>query len=257
MANEDLAQSKIMVSSSVDDYGAYRIRSPKEIQYILRGVMEQKGLVNGYFDRGRSFVLTAILAVDPEHEVLILDYGPDEALNQKLLTSGAVEFVTHHDRVKVQFAADRVEAMLFQGRPAFWVRLPVSLLKFQRREYFRLVTPIANPLKCTIPLAADQKTIANIADISLGGLGVVFAVADIGVEPGMVFHGCHFVLPDSGTIVASLEVRTVYTITLKNGAKLVRAGFRFVDLPANMQSMIQHYITRIERERRALQLERE
>lgn len=251
MANNDNNST-----SAADDHSKFLIHSKKDIQYILRAVMQKNELVSAHFDHGKHFMLTAILALDPERESLVLDYGPDEVLNRKILESDKIILVTTQDRVKIQFAVDRIEPIRFNDRPAFRLKLPETLLKLQRREFYRLETPIANPLKCSIPLEGGEKIEVSVADISIGGIGVVFPQTDMTLEFGAIFKGCHFILPDIGTIVAALEVRTVFDVTLKNGVETRRVGFQFVNPPANMQSMIQRYIIKLERERRALQLER-
>jgi len=62
--------------------------------------------------------------------------------------------------------------------------------------------------------------------------------------------------PEIGNIVATMEIRNVFEVTLRNGLKSKRAGCQFINLSANMQSMIQRYIIKVERERRAMELDR-
>ena len=239
------------------DPDKYSINWKKEIVYILRAVMEKGELVSTHFDHGESFFLTAILEVDAAEEEVFLDFGANDALNRKILNSDKIIFVTAHDKVRVQFVANRVEKTRFEGRDAFKIELPESLIKLQRREYFRVATPIVNPLKCIIPAENHRKIEMVVVDISIGGIGVALPSIDEPIERGMVFHGCHLALPDIGNIVTSMEVRNLFEATLRNGQKSKRAGCQFIDLPANMQSMIQRYIIKVERERRAMQLDRE
>ena len=58
-------------------------------------------------------------------------------------------------------------------------------------------------------------------------------------------------LPNEGLLVATLSVRTLFSVTTRNGSRLVRLGCEFVDLPALRLTMLQRYITRVERERKA------
>ena len=62
-------------------------------------------------------------------------------------------------------------------------------------------------------------------------------------------------MPDIGTIVTTLQIRNAFEVTLKSGAHTWRAGCMFINLPGPMQSMIQRYIIKLERERRALQID--
>ncbi len=243
--------------SSDDDYSKYSVNWKKEVVFILRAIMEKGELLTAHFDHGKNLILTSIVGVDPEQEEVILDFGANAEMNQKILASDRILFVTIHDRVKVQFTASRIEKIRFEGRDSFRIELPESLIKLQRREYYRVTTPIAHPLKCVIPIEGSQKIGISIVDISIGGIGVVLPQIETALEPGMTFPGCQLVLPDIGNIVATMEIRNVFEVTLRNGNKNKRAGCQFVDLPTNMQSMIQRYIIKVERERRAMQLDRQ
>ena len=75
--------------------------------------------------------------------------------------------------------------------------------------------------------------------------------AALKLEVGQLFEGCRIVLPEVGTITAKLAVRSSFQITLKNGNVTRRTGCAFVELNPTQQAMIQRYIIRLERERRA------
>lgn len=257
MVEPSSAPPHALEHASADDISKYAVSWKKEIISTLRAVMEKGGLVSAYFNRGESFLLTAIVGVDPEREVVYLDFGANEAMNRKILDSDKIVFVTAHEKVKVQFSATRIEKVLFEGRDSFKIPLPESLIKLQRREYFRVTTPIVNPLKCIVPMSDNRKTEVAIVDISIGGIAVILSPADSIMEPGMAFQGCQLILPDIGSIVATMEIRNVFEVSLRSGLKTKRAGCQFLDLSANMQSMIQRYIIKVERDRRAMQLDRQ
>jgi flagellar brake protein len=71
------------------------------------------------------------------------------------------------------------------------------------------------------------------------------------LEPGELFDGCRVALPEVGTITAKLQVRNSFPVTLKNGTVTKRTGCMFVQLTPSQEAMIQRYIIRLERERRA------
>jgi len=134
--------------------------------------------------------------------------------------------------------------------------LPETLLRLQRREYFRLSTPIASPIKCTIPMKrADGSALvadAPLLDISGGGVGLMVSPEQAGLyETEMTFSDCRISLPDEGVLVTTLRVRNAFDVTARNGAHYVRVGCEFIELQGARLSLIQRYITRIERERKA------
>jgi len=240
-----------------DDASSFTVSWKKEIVYILRAVMAKTELVSAYFNHGESFILTSIIAVDPDEGLVFLDFGANEETNEKILKSEKIIFVTAHDKVKVQFVSRRIEKVRLDGRDVFRIELPDSLIKLQRRDCYRVTTPIARPLKCIVLMKGGHKIEMAVADISIGGVGVVLPPADMVVERGMIFNGCNLVLPEIGNIVATMEIRNVFEVTSINGLKTQRAGCQFINLSPNMQSMIQRYIIKVQRERRAMELDRQ
>jgi len=238
-------------SDDQSDYAPYLLRSKQEVAQVLRGVMKATELVTAYFDHGRQFFITSVVDVKPEGDALLLDYGVDRETNKRVLQAPRVVFVTSQDRVKVQFSTGPLQEVEINGRPAFRTQLPTTLLKLQRREYYRLVTPIRTPLACLIPSPAGHVE-AAVTDISVGGVGLSGLPEGMDLGEGTVYQGCRIVLPEEGTILTALELRSVQDVTLRSGKVVKRAGCRFVGIPASQQALIQRYIIRVDRERLAL-----
>lgn len=254
MENPERPHSPSQLEIGSDDIGRYLIESEKEIVFILRACAQKGEGATAHFNHGNDFILTSIIHVDEDSGAVILDYGANETLDRKILSARKIIFITAQDRVKIQFTADHIELTDYEGRPAFKIDLPESLVKLQRREYFRLNTPISRPLICTFPLEGGRKLNLTISDISIGGIGVTIPPETPKFELDTLYRGCHFSLPEIGTIVAALQVCNAFEVTMKNGTRTTRAGCMFVNLPGTMQTMIQRYIIKLERERRALQV---
>lgn len=237
--------------TSAEDYSKYLLRGEKEILHVLRALMQKKELVTAYFNEGSDFFVTTILTVAGEGDALVLDQGPVESLNQKILTSEKIVFLSTQDRIRVQFVSNRIEPAQYNGRPAFRVPMPDTLLKLQRREYYRLVMPIYNPVKCVIPVPGGDAIQVSVADLSVGGVGVIGYSPEIELKTGIRYPGCRIDLPDIGTIMTTLEIKNIFEITLRNGQISKRSGCQFVNLPASQEAMVQRYINQMERERRA------
>jgi c-di-GMP-binding flagellar brake protein YcgR len=241
---------EIELASAADD-SKYLIHSRTEIAHVLRAVMLKNELVTAYFDHGHDFILTSIVEVDAGLGTVILDCGANEALNKKILGSEKIIFVTTQDRVKVQFVAGRIESVQHNKRDAFRIKLPPTLLKLQKREFYRLSTPVIKPIQCIIPTTQHGRVSVNIVDISIGGVGIVGYPPEIAFEAGQVYDGCRIDLPDIGTVTVSMEIKSTFEITLKIGSKTKRSGCEFTNIPSSMQAMIQRYIIKLELERRA------
>jgi c-di-GMP-binding flagellar brake protein YcgR len=235
------------------DYSQYLLHGKTEVLFVLQALRAAADRVTLHFNDGKDFLLSTIVAVDDRG--ITLDFGSDPAMNQQALAADKLFCATSHDKVRVQFMLRGVTRIDAADGPAFHAALPDSLLRLQRREYYRLTTPIARPLKCQIPLTsrdgAPIKVDVSIIDISGGGLAIMVPPAGIAFEEGMQFRGCRIELPEVGFIVATLEVRNLFEVTLRSGGHVRRAGCQFLDLPGSMLTMVQRYIVKVERERKA------
>lgn len=245
-------QHNLFQDALSEEYANYLVHSRQEVTQILRAVQRQNEVVTGYFNQGQSFFLSAVLNADPESGYLILDCGADPETNRQALTSNKIVFVTNQNRIKIQFSTTAIEQIEFEGRPAFRTRLPSALLKLQRREYYRLVAPIRAPLHCIIPDVNGERVEVEVADISVGGVAITGLPTTVTVEEGLLLPDCRIALPEEGTVVTAMEVRNIQESNRRSGLVVWRVGCVYVGVPAPHQAMIQRYIIRIDRERRAL-----
>ena len=245
-------QHNLFQDALSEEYANYLVHSRQEIAQILRAIQRQNEVVTGYFNQGQSFFLSAVLDADPDTGYLILDTGPDAETNRRALVSNKIVFVTNQNRIKIQFSTVSLEQVEFEGRPAFRARLPAALLKLQRREYYRLVAPIRTPLHCIIPSLNGERIEVEIADISVGGVAINGFPATVVVTEGLVLEDCRIALPEEGTVVSAMIVRNMQEFSRRSGQVVLRVGCVYVGVPAPHQAMIQRYIIRVYRERRAL-----
>lgn len=236
------------------DYTQFQLRTRNEIIFILRGLLASTDHLTIYFNEGQDFLLSAVIQVDDEG--LVLDYGGNMEANARALAAERLFCVTTHDKIRIQFALRGLRQIVYEGRPAFRAALPESVLRLQRREYYRLTTPIAHPIKCQIPVMKEGglcTTVmeANVVDISGGGLAMMVPPVGLIFSSGDVFENCRIELPDVGVVITTLEVRNVFDVTLRTGSQVARAGCQFANLPGPMLTLIQRYIIKVERERKA------
>lgn len=232
----------------------YLVESPEEIAFVLRTIMQQNSLVTLHFNNCSDFILTSILDIDAKRGELVMDCGRDPRLNRQLLEEENLICTTAHDEVKVKFACRRIRKTRSNRRDAFILQLPNALLRLQRRENFRVPTPLAKPLRCAIKLPSGDETATAeliLLDISCGGIAVIDQHPRISLEPGEIYSDCRLDLPGVGTITFSMCVRDSFSCTLKNGLTCMRAGCEFVSIPQNTLILVQRYITKLQQERNA------
>jgi c-di-GMP-binding flagellar brake protein YcgR len=232
----------------VGDDERYRVHARVEIVALLRAVAAHREIVTVQFGGGSDFVVSAVLAVHPEGGEVVLDYGADQAAMQRLLRAPRLRVTTQLDHVRIHFQADAAQALWFDGGTAFRVPLPDSVLRLQRRDAYRLKIPLGRPLLCVVPAGsdADERMTLRVRDISVDGVGLTDFPKAYRVSAGMAWSRCRIDLPDLGALIGDLEV--MHTTE----ADVRRCGCRFRRLPFPMATLIQRYITRVERERHAV-----
>jgi flagellar brake protein len=248
MAENTEPMLSVELTASTDD-SRFLVTNRLEIVRVLRGLAQRNELVSAFFDGGKDLLLTSVLHVDADDDKTVLDCGSNEALNQRILLADKIVFVTSLDRVKVQFTSHGIVRGSYENRPAFEIPIPTQVLQLQRREYYRLTTPLLNPLTCAVTLRSGVVQEFPIVDISAGGIGMILSNSELKLEVGATYPGCRINLPGIGTLELTLGIQSLFEVTLKNGSKSFRSGCQFINLHPSMESLIQRYLIKLERER--------
>lgn len=242
--------------SGHEDDQDFSIIAPTEILFILNAVREEKSLAGLYLVSNNRTILSSILDIDPEKKILIFDYGSDEPLNQLALRTGTLQCITTQNRIRIEFDCNNLQRIRFEDREAFSADFPVSLRRLQRRNFYRIATPVANPAVCSIPPPQQPEETSitfNLLDISCGGMALIGQPdADISLDIGMILGHCRIDLPEFGTIETTLWIRDTGTVILKNGLSCPRISCEFMELSEKSRALIQRYIIRLEQQERKL-----
>ncbi|MCS6945804.1 MAG: flagellar regulator YcgR PilZN domain-containing protein [Sutterellaceae bacterium] len=228
----------------------FNVYAKVEIVSLLKQLSEEGVLMTAYFDAEPGFAVTMVLAVNADFEEVIFDAAADALAHKRLLASRHIVFVGFLDHVKVQFVAHLAEATQYQSRPAFRVRLPDSVLRLQRRDFFRVRPPLSKPAKCLVPHCEDSKQYEalRVLDLSVGGLAVLTYPEKFELPVGRVIEHCYLDLPGVGSITVSLHVRHVDPLPKDDKAR--RCGCEFVDMPPAARVTLQRYINQVDAENR-------
>jgi len=238
-----------------EDVSPYQVHSRREILSLLRAMHERNQLVSMQAG-GADTVMTSVLDVDEDAGLVVIDRAPSKLVNQRILDSDKVSFETLLDNIRIIFFADRVGECLYDNAPALYIAVQSSVIRLQRREHYRVATPVANPVRCaiTFPPNADGNgggtAVVTLKDISGGGIGVVDEKKLLDNTIGRVYKNCRVELPGA-PLSCTLQIRNSNDLQLSNGKSIRKLGCMFVDLPAPMAATVQRYITKLERERNA------
>ncbi|MYM91601.1 flagellar brake protein [Rugamonas sp. FT82W] len=239
--------------AELENWHDFEVESRKEITSLLRGIGEKNQLIRMLIHGEADVCVTSILEVDEPNNTVYLDCSIDREQNKRILASRRLSFETTLDKVRILFAADRIEAATWQGNPAFKIAVPPTLIRLQRREYYRISTPVTNPVRVLIPLPDELggNTTFPLADISCGGIAILDNKMMLGDAIGRNYADCRIDLPEIGQVATSLQIRNSLDLTLLNNKTNRRLGCEFVGISRGMLSYVQRYITKLERERNA------
>jgi c-di-GMP-binding flagellar brake protein YcgR len=236
-----------------DDMEPFRVRSRREIISLLRHISERNQLVRMVINHGADTVVTSILDVDESDNSVMLDCAPTATMNHRVLESETFSFETVLDSIRILFTSSEVGSILYDNLPAFVIPLPESMVRLQRREYYRVPTPLTTPVRCTVPVRiADEikRVTTTLHNISGGGISIVDENQSIDATFGRVYDNCTIDLP-GGPIAVSLQIRNLLELTLTNGKNIRRLGCRFVNPSHGVLAAVQKYITKLERDQNA------
>ena len=242
----------------VDQKGAegdeqYITHHPVAIVQILKELAKNKTTLNLSFNYGQEQGLTTVIGVSADKKSVYMDKSLDTGFNKKLLASDSIIF-TKTDGIKIRWSCKKLTAVKLKDGEAFKLALPKGLYRFQRREFFRSLTPATNPIICNIPYRnpsndQDEKLEMPLVNASLGGIGTVAGdhLSSI-LEVEKIFPHCAIAIPRFGELDTSLCVKNISETVMANGAKKFRVGFQFVGLSRAEERIVQQYVLHLERE---------
>jgi len=243
-----------ITDAEFESWHDYEVESRREIVALLRQISEKKQLVRLLVKGEADVCVTSLLAIDPDDDTLVLDRSIDREQNERILAAPKVTCETSLDKIRILFNLTDLRATTFEGGAALGAAIPPTLIRLQRREDYRMPTPVTNPVRATIPLPPElggAPAVFPLADISCGGIAILDNKQQLGNTVGATYQNCRIELPEIGPIVCTLQIRNAIDMTLLNNKTSRRLGCQFVDISRGNLAAVQRYITKLERERNA------
>ena len=243
-----------MDEAELEDWHDYEVGSRREIVALLRQIGEHNQLIRMLIRGEADVCVTTILAVDEDSNTIVLDRSIDQAQNLRIVSAPRVKCETTLDKIRILFGALNLAPTTWRGEPALRADIPPTLIRLQRREYYRMPTPVTNPVRTLIPVPFETgggMGVFALHDISVGGVALLDSKLQLGTTVGRVIEGCRIELPEIGPIATALEIRNSLDLTLLNHKTTRRLGCQFVDISRGGLAAVQRYITKLERERNA------
>jgi len=244
----------VITEAELESWHDYEVESRREIVALLRQISEKKQLIRLLVKGEADVCVTSLLAVDPDGGGIVLDRSISQEQNARIVAAPKVMCETSLDKIRILFSLQNLGETRFEGGIALRADIPATLIRLQRREFYRMPTPVTTPVLATIQLPADLgggKTSLPLADISCGGIAILDNKHQLGTTIGATYRDCRVELPEIGAVTTSLQIRNSLEMTLLNNKTTRRLGCQFVDISRGNMAAVQRYITRLERERNA------
>ncbi|SAL00715.1 flagellar brake protein [Caballeronia ptereochthonis] len=230
----------------IDD--RYAQRHSLQIALCLRSLLARGDFLTVQFD-GTQFV-TQLLDVDSGRAHFLFDFGSTQRDNRALVHADSLTFRSQPSGIRTQFVTERAAATTFEGRPAFEAPFPTLLHYVQRRDFYRVDTPMFDPF---VASGLDEEGVAfrlELQDLSVGG--VALRTRDKRFESlaqGCVWNDVTLQLGGLGAVSVDLEIVAPRQMLTPTGERRIVLGCRFIDLKGNAERVLQRAITLLETRR--------
>jgi len=238
------------------DLAKYLVRNPKQVLTYLKMLSMERCLISAAFGTGdKDTFLTAIMDIDEKKQNLTIDCGPKEYLNKRLLNSAIIKCSTEYKGIKVFFEGRKVAKTGSAGQPAFLIPIPSSIIWVQRRQFYRIKSPLSKQSYCSIAYKNTETEQEGTVDLPLNdssasGISLINESEDFAkiLEPSVEFKHCKLILQDQIPLSVDLEVRHVSPQPSNIPGKKVRVGCYISNSTPRIETTILRYMQNIERE---------
>jgi c-di-GMP-binding flagellar brake protein YcgR len=221
-----------------------KITNKKEIAKILAAVSCEHSLVHLSGGPSKEILTSTLLEVDGQSELLYLDCSNHNDLNNNLLEDTIIGCRTTQSGIRLEFDGIFDEIIKFKGGQAFVSELPCILLKFQRRDYFRVPLGLRDNALCK--LFGETNLTGKVVNISLGGIAAEFS-ANSPLAQATLNSVCGKGVVDiPGLRSFNVDLIARFSEPSRLDRSKVKLGFEFASLPADLGATLQKYITKQE-----------
>ena len=225
-------------TSKNSDSSSYLLRSGAEIARVLEPLAARREVVTAQLEIDREQFSSLFIHADPARQFILITTAANESANAALLARPRVTLVSAPGGWHIEFVAVEPREVMHGGTPAIRLRYPEVLTAQQRRQHSRVDMPPKVPLRCIADAGGITPFEAQIADISVGGIGILLYPSDVTLEPGTVLIGCRIAVPGKPPVTVDLEVRHSEVVTLADGSRARRSGCRFVNATNDVKKLV-------------------
>ena len=228
------------------------LTEPAQIGALLQSLCDRQIPISLRLEDSTLYSASSVLSVDKANGRIVLDASAAPAVNACLARSPLVHVHAELDKVQVHFVLAGLDDTQLEQDKVFTARFPQRLLHLQRRELYRLSTPLSHWPECEINLGDDAgaNPRLRVADIGAGGMALLHALEAVHLPLGQQLP-CLLHIPDGPSLEIDIRVCNDRVINTADGRELRRTGVAFQALAPAAQKHVSRYIFALDRLRNA------
>ena len=220
----------------------FLVRSRQEVIRLLNGMVERRADVSISLLNADHVATSTLDYVDETGNTLLLEYPRDWQTSPDAINGSSIMLECLHEDSRIQFQGGNCMTIELDGKPLVVLDIPQFMWRFHRRRDSRYKVP---GLKITLNLGILESE-AEVADLSVGGVGVVNCEREVKLDAGEVLRDCHIALPGAGSIAVDLTVQHQAAVQISDGRSVSRVGCQFTGLTDSARQLIAHYLDTLE-----------
>ncbi|MDH5182082.1 MAG: flagellar brake protein [Gammaproteobacteria bacterium] len=244
--SNDIFKIKPTKAAAIQEAENFTIYSPSEIMQKMRMLAKGRCLVTAYFEDGNQSFMTAIIDILPEKKMIVVDYGPDEGMNKRIMSEPRVIFKSDLAGISAQWSVHHVRKARFKDQLVFAFEVPDEMLWIQRRDTYRVAIPLSVNAQCQFTHSDDTQGQYRILDISAGGLALEDKGMHEDFQMDQVLKASHINLPEHGGGIVTLKICNILPLRKDKPEEGQRIGCVFQNLPSDLDATIQRFILSID-----------
>lgn len=243
----DNPSPKFLPETDLEQIKEFRINVPRVIRRMLVDLSDNHAPVALYSaDNPEVFVLSRFQSIDDQG--FELELRTDSARKQELLAPGRCTVVTFINDIKVQFEIAFEALAANPDLTSLRTQFPADIFRIQRRSAYRVRPPIGQTGQVTIRGEPGSETSFELMDLSATGLSFQRQQDQPAFEIGERHEHARMELGPRVPVPCTLEVRTVQKLEPVTGQpQSWRIGCQLVDMPPEVERLVQTYVQDVER----------
>lgn len=187
----------------------FSLSAAPTLRKLLSTIEDDEHELYVYLQSDQTQFVTEILSIDWSSGQMWLGTPYEKVLSAQCNISSSYVVVSFPDGVKVQFAGIGILPTQYQGADALRISIPGTIVRLQRRNYFRVMADeeLNSQVKLVIPQVQGD---TSLVDISLAGCGFTVSAQPRQFNPGEVLKDVRLTLPDGeSSMLVELMIRNI------------------------------------------------